>query len=152
MGWCLWYWNCWKTRRVLFVCRHWTYLKIVKSSKRHGNIFAGSKDWIQAQVKILPVKHMIFQVGHVIRSGVQVLCAYSRKFFTPHLHSPLQVGGIWNSRQMVVQKLLFLRQQVPGCQRNFLEFIVISWTRSLTFTITQSCPNGRNHTIPSLET
>ena len=54
---------------------------------------------------------------------------------------------------MVVQEILSLKQQVPSCQRNFLEPIVIPWMRSLTVRITESGPSSSSdHKLPFLET
>ena len=77
------------------------------------NINAWSENSIHIQLIISPIEFEIFQISrHLIPACVQVfLCTYTWKQFVPHFMCSLLVGGNWNSRQMVVQELLPLKQQ-----------------------------------------
>ena len=118
LGWSLGDSSCWK-RSVLLVLHfvkqnivfsRWTYLKILKKWTRKGNICAWSEDCILVQVRILPVKLNILQIGHLTPACVHVLCPHTWKHFIPHLLCPLLVWLNWNSRYIFVEKVLSVAQ------------------------------------------
>ena len=101
--------------------RWWTHLKTVKSSRRKSCNDAWSEHSVYIQLIIFPVEFNIVQVRLVIPTCVHIVCAYTWKRFVPHIYSPFQVGSNWNLRWMIIQKVLFLRQQqAPSCKRNIL--------------------------------
>ena len=97
VGWSLGDLSFWRKRRVFlvflfvnedWVVSHWTHLKIAKIWRRKGNVFAWLEDCIHFQVRNLPLKVRIFQIGQSIPAEVQAFCAYTRKHFITHPSSP----------------------------------------------------------------
>ena len=100
---------------------HWNHLKVIKSWMGKKCIYGWSKNSLYNQPIILPVEFNVVQIRHLIPVCVHVLCAYTWMNFVPHLHSPFLVGNNWNSRYMIIQNFLSLRQQgAPSGQKNFL--------------------------------
>ena len=108
------------------LCRaEWGFLLILSSSSRHALLRkTGINSWfkfsVHIQLIIFLVELSIVWIRHLIRACVHILCTYIWDHFVLHLHSPLLFEGKWKSRWMVVQIVLFLRQQqVSSCQRSF---------------------------------
>ena len=123
-------WCCWKTKRVLlvvlFVVQNgdfcWTsHVQVVKRCCWKGSINARSENSVYIDLIIFSVKFNIVHISrHLMPDCVYIFCTYTWKYFVPHFMCSLLVRGNWNSRWMVVQKLLSLgQQQAPSCQKSF---------------------------------
>ena len=97
--------------------------QVVKRCWWKGSINARSKNSVYNKLITFSVEINIVQISgrDLIPACVHILCTYTWRYFVPHFMCSLLVRGNWNSREMVVQEQLSLRQQPsPSCQRNFL--------------------------------
>ena len=99
-----------------------------------------------------PVHFNIVQIRHLIPACNVILCTYTWEPFVPHLHTPLLVGGNWNSHMMVVQKVLSWQQQSPSCQRSSFGTSCHFLDKILLVTVTLSGLKSKDHWIPWSET
>ena len=66
----------------------------------------------------------VFEIGHLIAASVQVLSLHTGEYFVSRLHCSQLVLCDWDSRQMIIQEILRLReQQLPGSSGYFFELI-----------------------------
>ena len=71
-----------------------------------------------------PVQLYVFEIGYLIAANVKVLSPHTGEYFVSHLHGSLLVLSDWHLWQMIIQKILPLRQrQMPGSYGVFL----VSW-------------------------
>ena len=112
-----------------------------------------SKDSLNIQLIIFPVEIYIVRIRHLLPACVHILRTYTSNFSVPHLMCSLLVESDWDSSQMVIKKVLSVRQQPAlSWQKKFWDFIVNSWTRFSTVRLVESGPNSGGHLIPLLET
>ena len=85
-------------------------------------INASSQESVYMQLIFLLVDFNIVEIRQLIPAGVHILRTYTGKYLVPHFMCSLLVRGNWESRWMVVLKVLTLRQQqAPSCQKKPLE-------------------------------
>ena len=142
---------------ILFINQNWVFshsnhLKIVKSWRGTGSIYAWSDDCIQVQFRIFPLKTDILQIGHLIPACVHILCAYTRKYFIRHLHGPLWLAAIGTcTKWLFKNSCLWDNNKLQAARGTSWELIAFSGTRSFTVKTTEPGPSWKDYSKTSLE-
>ena len=152
--------SCWKRVFLVLIvveqngvfCR-FSHIKYVKRCWGRGDINSWSKDSVYFKLIIYSLEFNIVQIRYLIPKCVHVLCTYTWKYFVRHIMCSLLVWNDWDSSQMVVQKILSLRQQQsPSWQKIFLGIYCHLMEECFTVRLSEAVPNVRENSLSSLET